>query len=174
MRNEQQPANPTRRRFLSFTAGGAVAAMAITTAQAGAQAPKMAMAAAVTDLDRAFALLTQAKRVYDAAEDEAEDWEARNPQPSSKRGKRRWLKRAAAEREKLVSQPWQGLMQAEADFSEAQEAVAAVPVDSIGDLQAKAACALRYDGVEVARINRAPISRAIMDVVFAQAWKAQS
>ena len=51
-------------------------------------------------------------------------------------------------------------MQAEADFTEAQTALAAVPIAGMRDLRIMIAAAELYDGIELCRINRAPIARA--------------
>jgi hypothetical protein len=52
---------------------------------------------------------------------------SRAPGTKSRKGRRRYLKRLNAHRETFIPQAWQALMQAEADFADAQAALAAVP-----------------------------------------------
>jgi hypothetical protein len=56
---------------------------------------------------------------------------------------------------------WLALVDAEKDFQAAQIAVAKVKPRDLVDLELKAAVAIIYDDVELARINRAPISRMV-------------
>ena len=160
------PRDSSRRAFLNLVAGTSVITVAgirgTVTAQAGTLPGSDAMLDASTALAGAFAAAVKTKRAYDAAEAEATDWEARNPQSSTKHGKKKWWKRATAERERLVSKPWQELLQAERDFMESQAELAAVPIVAAGDLQTKIACAHLYDCVELVVVNRAPISRAVV------------
>jgi hypothetical protein len=106
--------------------------------------------------------LILAQAANDHAETVSTTWEAENPMPTSKRGRRRWLKRLDAHRETFIPAAWQALMQAEADFTEAQTALAAVPIAGMGDLRIMIAAAELYDGIELCRINRAPIARAVV------------
>ena len=53
-------------------------------------------------------------------------------------------------------------MVAETAFTEAQTAVAAVPIAGKGDLQALVKAAERFDVLYLARINRSPIARAVI------------
>jgi hypothetical protein len=82
--------------------------------------------------------------------------------PTSKRGRRRYLKRLNAHRETFIPQAWQALMQAEADFTEAQAALATVPIAGMDDFKTMIVSAELYDDVELCRINRAPIARAVV------------
>ena len=54
-----------------------------------------------------------------------EDWLAQNPEPKSKRGGRRWIKRMGAYEREVMAAEFQALIAAEQAFSEAQDAVAA-------------------------------------------------
>jgi hypothetical protein len=105
-----------------------------------------------------------------ATNEEAEaiwtDWEAQNPSPASRRGRRRWVRRADVHRHALVSKPWQDLMRAELVFALAQIDVALDPVTGPADLHAMADCAVTYDRVELARGNRAPIAIMMADEIM--------
>jgi hypothetical protein len=165
--------DPTRRRFLTVAAvasmvgAGSLAAAAFTpndvpqavTTPSGNSSP--ALRAAVHRLTEAHRTLIGAQ----AAEEEAyamfEDWLAQNPEPKSKRGRRRWIKRMGAYEREVMSADFQALIAVEQAFSEAQEAVAAIPIASAADLHAMAACSAIYDEVELNRHNRAPIARVV-------------
>ena len=106
------PLDPTRRRFLtvaavgSMVSAGTLAAAAFTpndvphavTVPSGSSSP--ALRAGIHRLTEAHTRLIGAQ----AAEEEAyamfEDWLAQNPEPKSKRGRRRWIKRMGAYNEK--------------------------------------------------------------------------
>ena len=174
------PVDPTRRRFLTVAtiasvAGGASLALAAAAPGIPAALPETSLTAspalrsAIRFLAMAHEDLIAAQATNEEAEAILADWEAENPAPASKRGKRRWLRRSEAARARLVSEPWQGLMAAEIAFARAQDDVAAVPVTSLADLRAMVACSLDYDGVELARINRAPIAQVVAQAVFGKA-----
>ena len=168
------PVDPTRRRFLTVAAvgsmagAGTLAAAAFTpndvpqavTAPSGSSSP--ALRAAVHRLTEAHRTLIGAR----AAEEEAyamfEDWLAQNPEPKSKRGGRRWIKRMGAYEREVMAAEFQALIAAEQVFSEAQETVAAIPIAGPADLHAMAACSAIYDEVELNRHNRAPIARVVV------------
>ncbi|WP_426533640.1 hypothetical protein [Bradyrhizobium sp. McL0615] len=90
-----------------------------------------------------------------------EDWLAQNPEPKSKRGRRRWIKRMGVYEREVMAAEFQDLIAAEQTFSEAQEAVATIPISSPADLHIMAACSTVYDEVELNRHNRAPIARVV-------------
>jgi hypothetical protein len=69
----------------------------------------------------------------------------------------------------MVAKPWQALMRAELVFAQAQIDVALAPVVGIADVRAMAACAVAYDGIELARVNRKPIASAVAEEVFGKA-----
>jgi hypothetical protein len=94
------------------------------------------------------------------------DWLAQNPEPKSKKGKRRWIKQMGACEREVLSADWQALIAAEQAFDAAQTAVAAIPIAGPADLHAMAACSAIYDEVELNRHNRAPIARAVAQEYF--------
>ncbi len=164
------PRDSTRRRFLTIAAVGSVvgtsslaaAAMAPNVPQATPTAvPSPALRAAIRALDLAHADLIKAKAANTAAWDLSERWELDNPAPESKRGKKRWIRKARAYQLSVTPKPWQALMKAESDFDAAQIAVAMVPAGSAADIHAMAACSIIYDEVDLARRNTAPIGRAV-------------
>lgn len=64
-------------------------------------------------------------------------------------------------------------MRAEADFTDAQTVLAAVPIVGSGDLGIMLATAEQFDGIELCRINRAPIARTVV-AYFAKTAGVQS
>jgi hypothetical protein len=94
--------------------------------------------------------------------------------PKSRKGQRRWLKRLNAYRETFIPAVWQALMKAETDFADAHEALAAVPIAGMEDLKIMIAAAELYDGIELCRINRSPISRVVVAYVAEMARGGQS
>ncbi len=112
-------------------------------------------------LDAALERLKAATAADDAANELFETWERENPEPESKRGKRRWIKKGNAYHRRVTANSWQVLMGAESDFQAAQIAVAKVPATSLGELQCKATLAFVYDRVPLARRNSAPIARVV-------------
>jgi hypothetical protein len=160
------PTDTTRRRFLTVAAGASVATVGTLTAAVAIPAPPVgaspALRAAVRDLERAHANLKIAQASSEEAEAMWTDWQVQNPQPASKRGIRRWIKRGSAYHQRLTAPSWQALLVAETAFTERQTAVAAVPIAGKGDLQALIAAAELYDVLYLARINRSPIARAVI------------
>jgi hypothetical protein len=179
------PLDQARRRFLAVAAGASVAgvgSLAVAAAMpADAIAPTIAaraansleasqgMDAASDVLADALVRLIDAQEVYARAEATSEKWEAEHSVPTSKRGRRRYLKRLNAHRETFIPAAWQALMQAEADFAEAQAALAGVPIASMDDFKTMIVSAELYDDVDLCRINRAPIARAVVAYVAIQA-----
>ena len=127
------------------------------------------MDAASDVLADALLRLIVAQEVYARAEADLEKWEAGKPMPTSRRGRRRWLKRLNAHRETFIPAIWQALMQAEADFAEAQSALAAVPIAGVDDFKTMIVSAELYDDVELCRVNRAPIAQAVVAYIASQA-----
>jgi len=178
------PIDTTRRRFLTVAAGAsfvgagslAAAAMAAPGIPVAVTSPPASpgLRAAAAALRDAKDRLTQASAANDRAEALSAAWEARNPMPKSRKGRRRWLKRLNAYREPFIPGVWQALLQADADFAEAQAALAATPVTGMGDLRVMIAAAELYDGIELVRINRAPIARAVVAHIARTAEGAQS
>ena len=116
------PTDTKRRRFLSVAAAGAVAVIAPTvSARAADSLPtSQGMDAASDVLVDALLRLIVAQEVYARAEAASTKWEAEHPAPTSRKGGRRWLKRLNTYRETFIPAKWQALMQAEADFADAQ------------------------------------------------------
>jgi hypothetical protein len=170
------PIDTNRRRFLTVAAGASVAAIAPTvTARAADSLPaSQGMDAASDVLADAFLRLIVAQEVYARAEAASEKWEAEHRAPTSKRGRRRWLKRHNAYRETFIPAAWQALMQAEADFAEAQAALAAVPIACMDDFKTLIVSAELYDDIDLNRINRSPISRAVVAYVAEMGRGGQS
>src|SRR5690349_20404382 len=102
------PVDPTRRRFLTIAAvgsaiGAGTLAAAAFTPNDVPQAVTMPTGSTIPALRAAIHRLTEAHRTLigaQAAEEEAyamfEDWLAQKPEPKSKRGRRRWIKRMGA------------------------------------------------------------------------------
>jgi hypothetical protein len=160
------PIDTTRRRFLAVAAGASVAVVGTLTAAVAIPAPPVdaspALCAAVRHLDRAHANLKIAQASNEEAEAIWNDWQVQNPQPASKRGTRRWIKRGSAYHARLTAPSWQALLVAETAFTERQTAVAAVPIAGKADLRIMIAAAELYDVLYLARINRSPIARAVI------------
>jgi hypothetical protein len=188
--DQSPPVEKARRRFLSVAAGASVVgvgSLAVAAAMpAAAIAPTVSaraadslpasqgMDAASDALADALVRLIYAQEVYARAEDASAKWEAEHPAPKSRKGQRRWLKRLNAYRETFIPAVWQALMKAETDFADAHEALAAVPIAGMEDLKIMIAAAELYDGIELCRINRSPISRVVVAYVAEMARGGQS
>jgi hypothetical protein len=171
----QSPVDATsRRRFLShaagIAAGGTVLALAtIPPASAGATlASPMdgtnaspALRAAARALDDAHERLKAASAANDAAYTKADAWLEENPEPKSKRGRKRWIWKTQEHHYEVTQGAWVALQAAEKDFRAAQIAVAKVKPRDLADLELKAVVAAIYDDIELSCINRAPISRVV-------------
>jgi hypothetical protein len=184
------PIDTNRRRFLTVAAGASVAgvgSLAVAAAMpADAIAPTIAaraadslpasqgMDAASDVLADALVRLIYAQEVYARAEATSEKWEAEHSVPTSKRGRRRYLKRLNAYRETFIPAVWSALMQAEADFADAQTVLAATPIAGMDDFKTMIVSAELHDDVELCRINRAPIARAVVAHVAEMARGGQS
>jgi hypothetical protein len=176
------PIDTNRRRFLtvavgaSFVGAGSLAAAAMAAGIPVAVTSPPAspdLRATIRHLDQAHANLKAAQADEEASEALWTKWQQRHPQPRSKRGTRKWIKKGAAYHQRLTAPSWQALMQAEVDFAEAQAALAAVRIASVDDFKTMIAAAELYDGLELCRINRAPIARAVV-AYFARARGVQS
>jgi hypothetical protein len=170
------PIDRNRRRFLAVVAGSTVASIApvITARAADSLGASQRLDAASDVLADALVRLIYAQEVYARAEANSEKWEAAHRVPASKRGQRRRLKRLNAFRETFIPAAWQALMQAEADFTEAQTVLAATPIAGMDDFKTMIVSAELYDDVDLCRINRAPISRAVVAHVAEMARGGQS
>jgi hypothetical protein len=172
------PIDTTRRRFLTVAAigsmigAGSLAAVAMTpnsvpqavTVPSGS--PSHRLRAAILQLAAAHETLIGAQATAEEAEAMWTDWEAQNPQPANKRGTREWIKRGNAYHRRFTAPSWQALMDAELVFSDAQAAVADVPIAGPADLDAMTAASVIYDRVDICRHNRAPISRVVAQEYF--------
>jgi hypothetical protein len=151
------PVDTTRRRFLAVAAfasvagAGSLAAVAMTPNDVQPAvavpngSPNHRLRAAIRQLAAAHETLIAAQATNEEAEAMWLDWEAQNPEPVSKRGRRRWIRRADVERHAMVAKPWQDLMTAEGVFVAAQDAVAETPIAGPADVQAMAGAAVVYD-----------------------------
>ncbi len=176
--NPPRPVDPTRRRFLAVAAVGSIAgagslAVAAATPTDIPQAVTVPQAspelrATIHHLDQAHANLKIAQAANEEAQAIWEDWEAQNPKPASKRGRRRWTRRADVERQALIAKSWQALMKAELAFASAQITVALAPIDSLADVNAMGAASIVYDRVELHRYNGGWIAIMIAEHVFKQ------
>ena len=173
------PVDTTRRRFLAVAAfasvagAGSLAAVAMVpnsvppaVVAVPSGSPSHRLRAAIRELAAAHETLIGAQATAEEAEAMWTDWEAQNPQPASKRGTREWIKRGNAYHRRVTAPAWQALMDAELVFSDAQAAVADVPIAGPADLDAMTAASVIYDRVDICRHNRAPISRVVAQEYF--------
>jgi hypothetical protein len=121
---------------------------------------------ALVDASRVLQLVHEsmmaAKAVYDAAADKADQWERDNPQPKSRKGIKRWLRKARAVSDELTRQPFLDLLEEERVFAMAQLAFAKVKPADERDLVMMAAHAVIYDEVSLTGPrNQNPISRVV-------------
>jgi hypothetical protein len=180
------PADTTRRRFLTVAAVGSMVgagslAFAATAPNDVPKAvtvpigsPSHRLRAAIRELAAAHETLIAAQATNEEASAMWDDWERANPCPASRRGRKRWLKRALVEQPPILNKPWQDLMTAEAVFSAAQDAVAETPMAGPADLKAMVGAAVVYDAALLARRNSAPIARAIAKEYFRLGSAVQS
>jgi hypothetical protein len=160
------PVDTSRRRFLTIAAGasfvgaGSLAAAAMAPSVPAAVTilqASPALRGAIRALNHAHANL----KIAQAADEEAEamwtDWQRSHPQPKSRRATRKWIKKGNAYHQRVTTPSWQALMRAELIFARAQCEVALVPITGPADLHGMAVASAKYDRVELARGNRAPI-----------------
>jgi hypothetical protein len=172
------PVNPTRRRFFAIAAVGSIvgagslaaAVMASPDIPAAVTAPSgnpsPALRAAIRQLAGMHEALIRAQADSDEAEGIWLDWVVQNPQPKSKRGIRKWIKRAGAYHDSVATRSWRALIDAESAFAKAQDDVAEAPIASNADLHTMVACSVMYDRVELARHNRAPLAVRVAGELF--------
>jgi len=169
----------TRQRFLTVaavasvvSAGSLAAATIAPSIPAAVTVPRVnppacpALRVALRDLAKAHTLLIGAQATNEEAEAMWTDWEAQNPQPISRKGRRKWIRRGSIYHASVTAPSWQILMTAEGAFAAAQTAVASVPITGAADVEAMAAASVIYDKVELARGNRAPIAIMVADEIF--------
>jgi hypothetical protein len=154
---------PSRRGFLTLVAGAAITPTVAIAAPANPlQGPySPALADASLTLQAAHDALQAARGVYEAAEAMAETWERQHPQPRSRRGIRKWIKKAGKVHDDLVRPSWLDLLSAEQSFADAQVAFAKVEPVSQHELALMACHGVIYDEVTLTRRNTAPISRVV-------------
>ena len=154
---------PSRRGFLSLAAGAAIvpAAMAIPATASPLEGPFSPELVDSLALQAAHELLQAAGVVYEAADAKANEWERQHPQPKSRRGTRKWLRKCSKVHEAIVRPPRLDLLSAEQAFADAQVAFANVKPADEHDLCMMACHAVVYDEVSLTRRNTAPISRVV-------------
>jgi|GEM_PF-5380681 len=172
------PVSPklSRRGFIGqaavVAAGGAAAGMVLPlpgSTGAAATAPanpiqgpySPALVDAARKLEAAHDAMQAASTNYEAADAKATAWEREHPQPKSRRGVRKWLKKAGKVHETLVRPSWLELLSAEQAFVVAQVAFAKVKPADERELTMMACHATIYDDVSLTRRNTAPISRMV-------------
>jgi hypothetical protein len=174
------PIDTSRRRFLAVAAvasavgAGTLAAAArapndvpqAVTAPRATQPACPELRVALHDLAKAHTILIGAQATNEEAEAMWSDWEVQNPQPASKRGRRKWISRGSAYHASVTAPSWQILMTAEGVFAAAQTAVASVSITGAADIEAMASASVVYDKVPLARGNRAPIAIMVADEIF--------
>jgi hypothetical protein len=155
---------PSRRGFLALAVGAAAtpATIAIGSPAMVLQGPySPALVDASRALQDAHAALKAAKAVYDVAAAKAEAWERDNPQPRSRRGVKRWIRKARVVSDGFVRQPFVDMLEAERVFTAAQVALAKIPPADARDLMMMACHAVIYDEVSMTGWNQAPLSRVV-------------
>ena len=158
------PIDTTRRRILTI-AGGAFAAAAALPSPARASGPSLALLGALEALESSRGRLEDSRAAYCAACAHVDRWEAENPKPASKKGLRRWLKRASKYCDAVSAEHWQNVLIAEVDFHHAQEAVAAIKCTGPADLRLMIEASVVHDSRQLSITNRAPIARAVVRAI---------
>jgi len=128
---------PSRRGFLAMTAGAvAVPTMAIAAPASPLEGP---YSPALVDASRALKDADEsrqaAKAVYEAAEAKAEAWVRAHPQPKSRKGTKKWIRKSGKVHEAIVRPPFVDLLRAEQHFADAQEAFAKIEPRDERDLK---------------------------------------
>jgi hypothetical protein len=169
------PVDPTRRRVISLAVGAIAATVpAAAVAESMATGASPALIAALAALQASRARLEESRVAYNVACTHVDRWEAENPQPASKRGRRPWLKRESAYCYAVSGEQWQDVLCAEVDFHRAQEAVAAIECAGPADLQLMIEASTAHDSRQLSIINRAPIARAVVAHIAEMARGGQS
>ncbi|MFZ2157232.1 MAG: hypothetical protein WAV72_14080 [Bradyrhizobium sp.] len=146
------PRELSRRSYLTLAAGCAAAAVAIIPDSQAKGSPTAsgaspAFAAAARDMARVRALWQDAREAVETALAALTVWEAENPVPQGRRKLKRWQRKQEALRySPAVTAAWKAQMKAENAYREAQAAIARTPAADRGDVLAKAALAVVYDG----------------------------
>lgn len=147
----------TRRQFskwLAASAGcGAAAALPATAAPVGPLGSSDArpeLRDAARALDQAHERLKVAKTRFNADDLKLSDWRENNPEPLSKRGRKRWARRWREYQDATEGQSWRSQLEAERDFRAAQEAVAEIRPRDMRELALKACLSSVYDPVPLA------------------------
>jgi hypothetical protein len=136
---------------------------------AQAAAPSAELLGTLERLQAARARLEEARAAYKVACKRVDRWEAENPKPASKKGLRRWLKRASKYCDAVSAEQWRNVLCAESDFHHAQKAVAAIECAGPADLRLMIEASIAHDCRQLSIINRAPIARAVVAFIASQA-----
>ncbi|MFB9262285.1 hypothetical protein ACFFWD_03735 [Bradyrhizobium erythrophlei] len=148
---------PTRRGFLSraagVAAGGTVLALATIPPAVAAAAPvgpsdaSPELRDAARALDEAHERLKAAKARFNADDLKVHQWRMTNPEPLSKRGRKRWARKWREYQDATEGQSWRAQLEAERDFQGAQMAVARISPRDMRELALKASLSSVYDCV---------------------------
>lgn len=157
---------PSRRGFLALVGGSAAAVATVSTQPSMAALAGLpdvskaspAMKDAVIALRESHEALEAAQAAFAAADDKVTQWEAENPQPTSKRGKKRYWRKWSDYRNEVCDTAWHAQLDAEDDFKKAQGRVAKLQPANRDELYLMAAVAAIYDAAKLASGNDAIIS----------------
>lgn len=160
------PVDPTRRRFLALVGGSAAAAATVSQGPAIAASSKAldtskvgpALRDAVIALRESHDALEAAKAGTDAAEAKVARWEEENPEPTSKRGKKRYWRKWAEYHREASDRAWFVQRDAENHFKAAQGRLAKMHPANQDELCLMAAAAAIYDAVKLSYGQTAIIS----------------
>jgi hypothetical protein len=172
------PADPTRRHFLSrsagVAAGGAVLALVTIPLAPASAAPAAALdpanagpalRAAARVLDDAGEAWKTAKAAFVAEDLKAFKWREANPEPEDRRAKKRYWARWRKDRDQSsIQAKWEAQHEAGGTFSDALVAVARVAPRDMGELVFKACAAIVYeegDFLELLWRHGAPIAHSV-------------
>ncbi|MCW2110281.1 hypothetical protein M2227_003435 [Bradyrhizobium elkanii] len=158
MANNAQNATGLHRRALlaSLAAAAPAAALAsvpVLSASAAPLGPSDAspeLRDAACALDEAHERLKAAMARFAADDLKMSDWREKNPEPLSKRGRKRWARKWREHQEAIEGESWRAQLDAERDFRAAQMAVAGVRPRDMRELSLKACLSGVYDPVPLA------------------------
>lgn len=147
----------TRRSIIAI-AGGLAATVAVIQAKPAhaalgvvPDAPKAspALTAAVRALGDARDALEAGRAIHDGDEAKVARWIADNPEPASKRGKKRWNRKLRGYRDEVSEESWSALVDLARAYRTAQFAVAKIEPRDVDELMLMAAVAAIYDAVKM-------------------------
>ncbi|MBP1297422.1 hypothetical protein [Bradyrhizobium elkanii] len=146
-----------RRALLASLAAAAPAAALASVPALSASAPPLGPSDASPELrdaacalDEAHERLKAAKARFAADDLKMSDWRENNPEPLSKRGRKRWARKWREHQEAIEGESWRAQLDAERDFRAAQMAVAGVRPRDMRELSLKACLSGVYDPVPLA------------------------